>query len=599
MTFIFPESRKAFIRENKELMKSFMDKAPEVKKILAAELPPLKKGFRKGHDLDMRLQIFTHRVNKWADEDWSLWGQFWATWFRSHQQLWAAFGLESDAALEGFCQAAANAGQLKSFIIQVAAVSSVSREDVSSWYRFGPFPQDELLEEALLLVVPTSLLEAANTVKNLVQEQKELAERLPDVVNVRKEVEGLKEATQTSQRRVEQQLGNSIKELGGEIDKVRGSLNQFTSAEDKQKEEIQGHIKSLDRRLLQVEEAVHSLANANIEWEERWKAREELEASGEPAHAITQEDLATIKNDLEDTIQGLTRQMSPFSIRPEFIRPISMTGAVTIEETTDALVKGVAAKLSALGLNAAMGRELARSIVVGASAGQLLTFSGSLAWDVATTCAVAINAEEAWELTVAVGTTSEEIAQAVEIRVSDGYRPVVILEGINRVPFDVVEGALRRMESWRVVVMATLSDDLTALPMDSKVFDHGPLFELDYLLWRPSGSRSDGGGVFSGDFGFSSSADIEGIHIDEALDVPPSQRHRWRHAWKRTVYRAAVIHNGLFAITNTDCLSALAYGWILPYLSRYDRTYFDTTADLVTNDHCAASLIDAVKAKDL
>lgn len=598
MTFIFPESRKVFIRENKEFMRVFMDQAPEGKKILAAELPPLKKGFRQGHDLDVRLQIFTQRVNKWTDEDWSLWGQFWATWFRSHKQLWAAFRLESEDALEGFCQAAADAGQLKSFIIQVAAVSSVSREDVSSWYRFGPFPQDELLEEALLLVLPASLIGAPNTVKNLVEQQKAVAERLSEVVNVRKEVEGLKEATQTSQRRIEQNLGNSIKELGGEIEKVRGSLNQFKTAEDGRKEEIQGHIRALDRRLLEVEEEVHGLAKANIEWEERWKAREELGASEDPTHAIIQEDLATLKKNFEETIQGLTRQIRPFSIDP-IIRPISMTGALTIEETTEALIKGVAAKLSALGLNVAMGRELARSIVVGANAGQLLTFSGSLAWEVATTCAIAINAEEAWELTVAVGTTSEKIAQAIEIRVSDGHWTVVILDGIDRVPFDVVQGALRRMESWRVVVMATLSDDLTALPIDPKVFDHGPLFELDYLLWRPSGSRSDGGGVFSGDFGFSSSPDIEGIHIDEALDVPPSQRHRWRQAWKRTVYRAAVIHNGLFAITNTDCLSALAYGWILPYLSRHDRTYFDTTADLVTNDHCAASLIDAVKAEDL
>lgn len=599
MTFIFPESRKTFIRENKELMRAFMDQAPEGKKILAAELPPLKKGFRKGRDLDIRLQIYTHRINKWTDEDWSLWGQFWVTWFRSHQLLWAAFGLESEDALDGFCQAAANAWQLKRFIIQVAAVSSISREDVSSWYRFGPFPQDELLEEALLHVVPTSLLEATSTVKNLVQQQKEVAERLSEMVNVREEVEGLKDVTQTSQHRMEQKLGNSIKELGGEIDKVRGSLNQFATADDRRKEEMQGHIRALDRRLLQVEEEVHGLAKANIEWEERWKGREEFDASEDPSHAITQEDLATMKNDLEETIQGLTRQISPAPIRSEFIRPISMTGAVTIEETTEALFKGVAAKLSALGLNVAMGRELARSIVVGATAGQLLTFSGSLAWDVGTTCAVAINAEEAWELTISVGTTSEEIAQAAEMRVSDGHWTVVVLDGINRVPFDVVEGALRRMKSWRVVVMATLSDDLTALPMDPKVFDYGPLFELDYLLWRPSGSRSDGGGVFSGDFGFLSSAEMEGMHIDEALDVPPNQRHRWRHAWKRTVYRAAVIRNGLFAITNTDCLSALAYGWILPYLSRYDRTYFDTTADLVTNDHCAASLIAAVKAEGL
>lgn len=596
MTLIFPESRKAYIREHKELMKAFMDQSSEGKKILAAELPPLKRGFRKGHDLDMRLQIFTHRVTKWTDEDWRLWGQFWATWFRSHQHLWAAFGLESEDVLEGFCQAAANVEHLKSFIMQLAAASSASREDVSDWYRFGPFPQDELLEEALLHVVPTSLLEAISTVKNLVQQQKGVAERLSEVV---KEVEGLKEVTQTSQRWLEQKLGNSIKELGGEIDKVRGSLNQFATAEDGRKEEVQRNIRTLDRRLLEVEEAVHGLAKANIEWEERWGEREELKPSEDPTHAITQEDLATLKKNLEETIQGLTRQINPSSIRPEFIRPISITGAVTTEETTESLVNGVAAKLSTLGLNVAMGRELARSIVVGANAGQLLTFSGSLAWDVATTCAVAINAEEAWELTVAVGTTSEEIAQVIEMRVSDGHWTVVILDGINRVPFDVVEGALRRMKSWRVVVMATLSDDLTALPMDPKVFDRGPLFELDYLRGRPSGSKSDGGGVFSGDFGFSSSAEIEGMHIDEALDVPPNQRHRWRHAWKRTVYRAAGIHNGLFAITNTDCLSALAYGWILPYLSRYDRTYFDTTADLVTNDHCAESLIDAVKAKDL
>ncbi|MCL4521022.1 MAG: hypothetical protein M1415_05470, partial [Firmicutes bacterium] len=297
--------------------------------------------------------------------------------------------------------------------------------------------------------------------------------------------------------------------------------------------------------------------------------------------------LGSLRQQLDSLLMGRSGP-SPTAWMRKIPSPLEVETIWHVKE----LVQHLLGNFKALGLNTQMAREMALAVVTGAASGQLVSFAGSFACDVAEACALSLNGENSWTLSLGVGVTSEQIASAVEARVDRTERwTSVVLEGLNCVPFDIVRGAVRMLmplSQKRVLLLATISDDLTALPIDPNLFKQGPLFQLDCLTWKLASTQRCSAS-FAGDI-VPAMAEIRGLDIGEALGED-SDFPRLDHLWRRMVYSASLVYAAV-AGEEAKILPGISFGWILPYLYQFRQELVDSNQEqLIGDSPCAIRLM--------
>jgi hypothetical protein len=269
-----------------------------------------------------------------------------------------------------------------------------------------------------------------------------------------------------------------------------------------------------------------------------------------------------------------------FRVSPDdSITPQKLTDlAKTLETLTEALQRA--------GLKKSAAQIFAEEIVAALSCNQVVFFKGSLASTVATTCAKAISAQQAWSVSVPVGLTDSGLLRAgVEQLLEGAIQDVttIIFEGINRTTLDVTRDAL--VSSQLTMCFATILEGLASLPVELAYFEYGPVFDLDCLEWR---SRVEPHatpvyGSLSVEVSSSIRRTLQGaaVNVDEPLRLLRKFISRRNIRIERTVVasHAALTHVKQGKST-VSAIQSLAYGWLAPLWMTIGLSVEDADSEL-------------------
>jgi hypothetical protein len=169
----------------------------------------------------------------------------------------------------------------------------------------------------------------------------------------------------------------------------------------------------------------------------------------------------------------------------------------SIEEVQNQLTTN----LKASGLNQGSAKKLANEILAGLRAGELIVFSGPLAFNVVTACihAITLTKQPPTVIHIPIGLLNgqqfdEYLWNVIRKTKSSGNVCAIILEGINRSALEGYGQTLHQIITQRllgqtdpaphIVFFGTLIEGLVALPPPLELCELGPIFDTNMLGWR-------------------------------------------------------------------------------------------------------------------
>jgi len=227
-------------------------------------------------------------------------------------------------------------------------------------------------------------------------------------------------------------------------------------------------------------------------------------------------------------------------------------------------------------------RSLAREVLAGLGAGQLVTFRGSVASLIAEVCAQTIAAQSTYVTRIPVGMLSDDElghildSFAAESQRGDGLR-LLAIEGLNRSALEVFGGSLsslvgRRLlnlgvSAPRLCLLGTVVDGPSALPIVSALCELGPILDVDALDWSSKGSQGlvEATSVPSPVWDSHIGAIRQATRPQQIVDVL-EELGSTSILWRRCLTTA---YSHLSALSGdggpSHALASLAFGWIVPY----------------------------------
>ena len=155
----------------------------------------------------------------------------------------------------------------------------------------------------------------------------------------------------------------------------------------------------------------------------------------------------------------------------------------------DALITLIEKNLAEIGINALMARQIGYEVVAAASLGQVSFFRGSLARPVAEAVGLSLAGESLRIVQVTLGTSN---VLPICLEPSNSSQAVLIL-GANLACLDTYGEEIKRTVFQRCVfsngqrlpvLLATLENGASSLPLHSALFDLGPVLDTDVLRWK-------------------------------------------------------------------------------------------------------------------
>jgi len=184
---------------------------------------------------------------------------------------------------------------------------------------------------------------------------------------------------------------------------------------------------------------------------------------------------------------------------------------VSVWPQNTSIVEHLERNILAAGLLSRSAKSLAREVLAGLGAGQLVTFRGSVAPLIAELCAQTIAAQSAWMTRIPVGMlSSNDLGHLInsflaESRSQDSMR-VLIIDGLNRSALEVFGSELSSLIGRRLLNLApsaprlhllgTVVDGPSALPIGPGLCELGPILDVDALNWSPKGAQGTIEGTF-------------------------------------------------------------------------------------------------------
>lgn len=404
------------------------------------------------------------------------------------------------------------------YLAQASQNHPLPRSLIQRFYEFGYFQQDDTIEliiKNVLEKIPepswskslqelqhyVSQLEAKFTTLNQSGVEASLAKMREQIENeVSKRLSILDTRYETLLTKINT-LSSQLDELSQTILVVKQQLD--TTIQNHEWVDLKQQVEQLKRRLNEdLGPAINS-----------FQQQISHTATNDQIEQLTQQ-LDTLKANLEAQeellFESQTTTPSPTGSPGGYV--LSSTGLYTsllpllstpprnlssIEEVLNQLT----ANLKASGLIQGGAEKLAKEILAGWRASELIVFSGALAFNVVVACtqAIAATKQPPTVIHIPIGLLSgqqfdEYLWNAIKKAKSSGNICAIILEGINRSALEGYGQTLHQIITQRllgpidpaphIVFFGTLIDGLAALPPPLELCELGPIFDTNVLGWR-------------------------------------------------------------------------------------------------------------------
>ncbi len=264
-----------------------------------------------------------------------------------------------------------------------------------------------------------------------------------------------------------------------------------------------------------------------------------------------------------------------------YVSQIEFTDVPKILSSKDELISHLACNLkAAAGLIKGSAEKLAKEIVAGLAAGELIVFSGSLAFNIAQVCTQALAAKPApTVIHIPIGLLngqqfSDYLQTAIKKAKMSEHVCAIIIEGINRSALESYAQTLRQMITQRllgqtdlaphIVFFGTLVEGVATLPVAVELCELGPIFNTDVLGWRSQLNTTayEGGAIATQVWQSCMTTDDSASSLkNELIENPifyPSQ------LWQLCVRQAYCHLVDIFDDSEESILNSLAFGWLIP-----------------------------------
>jgi len=251
--------------------------------------------------------------------------------------------------------------------------------------------------------------------------------------------------------------------------------------------------------------------------------------------------------------------------------------------TVDSVLDCLENNLAGAGLNVHSARTMAREILAGLAAGQLVSFRGSLASVIASICAQTFAASHQYVVHVPVGLLGSDdfgqhVAEIVAACEQRDTMSVLTMEGLNRAALEAYGDSLCALVDARflhldatppnLLLLATVVDGPSALPVSPIVCELGPILDVDAYVWASTWTPKHTAGIMPSHVWWSEVTREGPAHehdVGELKELRQSLELR-SIRWRRCVDAAYRCLAGVRTHSRApSVLESLVFGWVLPY----------------------------------
>ncbi len=555
---------------------------------VVSRLPKMPGGFRPGKDVPFRIRKFFARLGRWDDDDWQLMCELWCLWTRSQSHLYEALGSPSSEELERLVREANQSRErlheLIGGLVVAARAGSVDQESIREWYELGPLPSDPIAS-MLIALAPTK------EEKAWLARLRAMEDRFPVLEH------SLQQAMEDS--RSLQDLPQTVAELANErlalrmeVEALGKGLGISRVFESEAREALGNIGRKVDTLLHQDVELGVRLNAVELRVQELESCRE---SAFDPAGILTQQEeirqsiqllsgeldrLRTIISGLESHLVIETRQVGGTDHLPQILVTPHVEPNLSTSEFQDcgSIIKHLEQNLFDLGLQRKQSRRLAVDVLTAALTGQMIVFSGSMAFTSAMRCAYSLSGNQVYVLRVPVGLWDSSgfdrsFQEIVDTARASGGTAAVIIEGINRSALEVYGSYLRELICNRalglqdlespLIILGTVVHGSSAIPYGKELLELGPVFDTDSLGWTYRSARYADPGVILPQV-WSERANPEISPYWEGEILPQEVSVEAGPLWRRMVSLAYHVHEEIDPSVDLPPAARLSFGWVLP-----------------------------------
>ncbi|WP_374712412.1 hypothetical protein [Symbiobacterium terraclitae] len=290
--------------------------------------------------------------------------------------------------------------------------------------------------------------------------------------------------------------------------------------------------------------------------------------------------LRTIISGLESHLVIETRQVGGTDHLPQILVTPHVEPNLSTSEFQDcgSIIKHLEQNLFDLGLQRKQSRRLAVDVLTAALTGQMIVFSGSMAFTSAMRCAYSLSGNQVYVLRVPVGLWDSSgfdrsFQEIVDTARASGGTAAVIIEGINRSALEVYGSYLRELICNRalglqdlespLIILGTVVHGSSAIPYGKELLELGPVFDTDSLGWTYRSARYADPGVILPQV-WSERANPEISPYWEGEILPQEVSVEAGPLWRRMVSLAYHVHEEIDPSVDLPPAARLSFGWVLP-----------------------------------
>ncbi len=623
----YPEEKRVFLRSQSDNeFRAFFNEISHPEKKKLTNILPAVSGVRPKKQLDYLERRFitliqdakSSETSSKSQKAWKRISRIWMAWIHSHSVLQECLeNYDNSADFEDGNIIPPNTSLdigCFTYLAEASHTHKLPRSLIQRFYEFGYFQPDPTIELIIKnieepaektndnvnteltfdklpqllrdLQVRVTQIESNRTkqddseqefIKKLVE--KYLAEVKPGVDNVLKRVSALENQYEKleDQLSVFKTLPNQVEELSQAVNAINLQLDMTVTTANL--DEFKQQVEELEKTLLdQVDILKQKVAESPIKStldklkQQVDKLEKELAEQGELLFDELDQHHTTAQ---ANENAGYTVQTGLYTSQ------IELTDAPKILSSKDELISHLACNLkAAAGLIKGSAEKLAKEILAGLAAGELIVFSGSLSFNIAQVCTQALAAKQApTVIHIPIGLLngqqfSDYLWRAIKKAKMSEHVCAIIIEGINRSALESYAVALRQMITQRllgqtdlaphVIFFGTLVDGVATLPVPVELCELGPIFNTDVLGWRSQLNTTvyEGGAIPTQDWQSWMTTDDSASSLkNELIDSPifyPSQ------LWQLCVRQAYCYLVDIFDDSEESILNSLAFGWLIP-----------------------------------
>ncbi len=585
------EKRAFILNKSKDELWAFFNEIYNPKKKKLIDSLPKVPGFRPHNPEGVRQRFITlikeakgSETSSKSQTAWERISHIWIAWIGSHSVLQECLeNYDNSADFEKGNIIPPNTSLDIGCFTYLAEVNQLPHSLIQRFYEFGYFQPDSTIEFII---------------KNIEVKQ--------GLDNVLKRVSALENNDEKleNQLSVFETLPNQVEKLSQVVNAINYQLDNMTVSTvdlDKFKQQVEELEKSVIDKVELLNQTVTDKFKQQVEELEKTLIDKVDMLSQKVADSPKKSALDNLKQQINKLEKEVTEQGELFfdeldqhhTTAPAnenvgytvqtglYTSQLELTNTPKILSSKDDFINHLTCNLkAAAGLIKGSAEKLAKEILAGLAAGELIVFSGSLAFNIAQVCSQALAAkQQPTVIHIPIGLLngqqfSDYLQTAIKKAKMSEHVCAIIIEGINRSALESYAVALRQMITQRllgqtdlaphIVFFGTLVEGVATLPVPIELCELGPIFNTDVLGWRSQLNTTayEGGAIPTQDWQSWMTTDDNASSLkNELIDSPifyPSQ------LWQLCVRQAYCYLVDIFDDSEESILNSLAFGWLIP-----------------------------------